>query len=1095
MYDLKEIFRAITPDNIKDTPITKDSMDIFIDIIKERSKQSIDLSSYTENKEIRRELFKTYLGDLYDVLDGIKDNQKIIDLIRRRNEIYKSAGESDDFEFISSKVLEEMINRISDEHFVAFRSFREKKGTIKGIEYIFHLIATLINAPEGIDYIIIEGENPFELAIEGTLPPEFYYFLIAPLAHPAGFTYSYAQSVIWELIDYFFPIEIQYTVKQLRTNCINTDPVTGAKVNRTYDFSDRKVIDVKVETFTWPRATKIYFGGEHLGEYLENLVYSDGNSTVELKNEDGVIQELGEFCTLVHVIEKQIIEDPDFDKMISALEFPFDVSHYNHIWDPVSGALIPSDDTIVKDYISIGEEHAQPRTPYLSWDRAPFFSSIGYDPYKWDTWNGRGYPDSGIITRISQSTDKVYSSGLGLINPNTPLIGDSHIWGKHEFTLGQSLNEFISDDIPQRVNSAEIGTTPGNDILYGKDSYLGKETILTQPGRPRLDQAYISGDAFHMTYVSKSTEISGFIVRDDLGAYIVPDVFELENSNYTGSDKVDDYSTIPFHEDSYTHLRSYGTDCDKTIRINSFIVQDDEYSFVLFNDATSENITRPENIQIAPEWSLGGGLGKASGSYLIGDEINCRVPKWDIPRLRDSFFDIGIYNKIGITRYDIKLDNHYGSRDTLIGNRTNILGEYELIGGTEYSSLVPGFWNNGFHQLSDEFEFGVFRGDKWLPDNNANKPVITNVNDNYSQSLENGNIVNVFGDNSDKLIITDEVSYKDDYEISFDTERGLHRFFTEHSDKLSTGLFFSNISEDYELSYGDTIYISDRYALSEYVIGGEGENRFFTERADKIGFGITYLSNEDYSTTFESYYLIGSENSLGVLNDYRLGLIGERDIGEDLSAFAIGFSEQSDMYCSFNTFDSDNNPVPNYIFRTKEIILGDSDYRETFNKLLLIGSEYIGENLINPDQYLDAFTEKSDIYEDSIQFSSSEDYSKYLDEVLFDENSDSADYLIQSSSEDDYSISTVDGEVIGTELIGSLEINPIAYVEEFDENSDFMATGLFTSEVNPRDIDKYEESVDKLMVIGNEIIGEVLIEPYSIDIVFDEDSDDIDFKE
>ena len=117
--------------------------------------------------------------------------KSLIDFITSRNEVYSNI---DDYEFISREVLEDMLSRISDEHFMAFRNFREKKGTIEAIGYIFHLIATLVNSPEGVDYIIIEGDNPFELGIEGTLPPEFYYYLIAPLAHPAGFTFAYAQA-------------------------------------------------------------------------------------------------------------------------------------------------------------------------------------------------------------------------------------------------------------------------------------------------------------------------------------------------------------------------------------------------------------------------------------------------------------------------------------------------------------------------------------------------------------------------------------------------------------------------------------------------------------------------------------------------------------------------------------------------------------------------------------------------------------------------------------------------------------------------------------------------------------------------------------
>ena len=962
-HDLKEIFRSITPDNIKDIPVIRDSMDIFIDILKERSKQSIDLSTYMDNREIRRELFKTYLSDLYNVLDGIKDNQKIIDLITKRNEIYQS----EDYEFISRQALEDMLDRITDEHFVAFKSFREKKGTIKGIEYIFQLIATLVNTPDGIDYVVIEGENPFELSIEGTLPPEFYYFLIAPLAHPAGFTYSYAQAVTWELIDYFFPIEIQYTVKQIIVNCITY--VNGNSVKKTIDFSDRSVIDIKKNEYTWPKTTKIFFGDEHKGEYLENLIYANGDSTVSLiKEVDGeliVLNSFGDYCTLTYAVESIIIQDPDFDKMISSLIYPYDKSYYNYKWDDENGVLIPSDDTIVEDIFDSSIIPAEEKTPYLSWDTIPFWNRVGFDPFKWSIWNGRGYPDSGVVTRIAQETDKFYGSGLGLINPEVTLIGDpeNFILGKQEYTKDQALNEFISEDIPQRFNSFETGTI-GQDILYGITEYGSEEVLLTQPGRYRLDQASISGDAFHMTYVDVGTKVNEFIIKDSVSSYIVPDCFELENSQYTGSEVLDQQEIIPFHTDTYDNLSSRGTNKDSTIRVNSFIVRDDDYSFVLMNDLTTDNITTQESVQISSEWNLGSGKGSLQNTiYVLGEELNIRVPKWEIPKLKDSYFDIGNYNKIGVDRYDIQLHNVYGTLDVGIGDRVNIIGEYELIGGSNFSNST-GFWNNAFHQLSDDFEFGVFRDGVWLPDNNANQPVLTDLSSNYSDSLVNGNIVQVFTDNSDKIIsVYEEITHADDYEISFNEELGYHRYFTENSDNLITSIFYNSVIENYEYSYGETIYINSDYEiseLSEYIIGSQGFNRIFNERSDEISFTDVSLSSTDYSKSYETYYLIGTEDTLGVLSNIQHGLIGTGKVGNPINEYIDAFTEDSDMYCSFDTFDGDGNSVPNYVFKTKTLDLQHSDYRINFNKLLLIGNEYIGENLINPVDYIDAFTEDSD---------------------------------------------------------------------------------------------------------------------------------------
>jgi predicted transcriptional regulator len=83
--NIKEIFSAITPDNIKNIPVVRDQMDIFIEILEELSKESIDIRNAFENTRIKEELIKIYLDDLYTVFKQIQFNQSIDELIEKTN--------------------------------------------------------------------------------------------------------------------------------------------------------------------------------------------------------------------------------------------------------------------------------------------------------------------------------------------------------------------------------------------------------------------------------------------------------------------------------------------------------------------------------------------------------------------------------------------------------------------------------------------------------------------------------------------------------------------------------------------------------------------------------------------------------------------------------------------------------------------------------------------------------------------------------------------------------------------------------------------------------------------------------------------------
>ena len=90
--NLLSIFKAITPDNIKDIPLISDSMEVFIELINENSPISIDISKALSEETtiaIEEELPKIYLYDYYSMIENIRNDKQLVEKFRAWNELLK----------------------------------------------------------------------------------------------------------------------------------------------------------------------------------------------------------------------------------------------------------------------------------------------------------------------------------------------------------------------------------------------------------------------------------------------------------------------------------------------------------------------------------------------------------------------------------------------------------------------------------------------------------------------------------------------------------------------------------------------------------------------------------------------------------------------------------------------------------------------------------------------------------------------------------------------------------------------------------------------------------------------------------------------
>jgi hypothetical protein len=276
--DLQSIFKSITPDNIRSIPVIQDAMDIFISTLEEVSSTSIDVKNAFDNTNIKEELVKIYLDDLYNVLQQIQFNQKIVEYIERLNKSYGT-------EYYKRELIYNITNYINDEHFLTIKSYKEKKGTTQAIKYIYDLISTFVLSQDTHYPFTLTELEPFNFKVQGSLPTVFYENIIRPLAHPLGFTYYYEQILELVLEDFYSEINFVYTTYELEVRCLKS---TGETY--TFDFlykpdgTKREVFSVDTFLEGNTRIKRVFFkdGDDKYNNstYLKQVTSSLGQTAV-----------------------------------------------------------------------------------------------------------------------------------------------------------------------------------------------------------------------------------------------------------------------------------------------------------------------------------------------------------------------------------------------------------------------------------------------------------------------------------------------------------------------------------------------------------------------------------------------------------------------------------------------------------------------------------------------------------------------------------------------------------------------------------------------------------------------------------------------
>lgn len=226
-YNLKEIFDSITPENIKNIPLMRNAMDIFINKLEEHSAIAIDIKKMWDNipeksvvggrtpdseltanakNRLREIIIDTYVVILKQVVTNAQNNKQLYAKFDRDG-------------ITDTPLSFDVVDIINNEYIVSNKLFNEKVGTETGIRYAYNF-AQYLQGREYNDDMVLTDVQPFLFNIQGSIYHEMYEEVVKPLAHPLGFCYSYEQ-VIYEFITDYYGIKTVYDFRSIEIRQID----------------------------------------------------------------------------------------------------------------------------------------------------------------------------------------------------------------------------------------------------------------------------------------------------------------------------------------------------------------------------------------------------------------------------------------------------------------------------------------------------------------------------------------------------------------------------------------------------------------------------------------------------------------------------------------------------------------------------------------------------------------------------------------------------------------------------------------------------------------------------------------------------------
>lgn len=528
--NLLSIFNAITPDNIKGIPVISESMQIFIELLEEYGKISIDIKeALSENTDdvISEELAKIYMYDYYSMIENLRSNKYVVKQFKEWNNAltpnlypeglpevggknligFFTIGEEtenpdkiivddntveynkDPLSFRLNELSKNILSNKPENYFVN-REFKQSKGLKKSINYIYDMINKSLNAEEERRALeFTETGKPFELKINGSISKNVYKESVGYIAHPLGFTYDYTYISELRFIDRF-GMKKYYKVNQLEVRCLYGNV-------EKYEKDVVLIIDEN--------------------NYLK-IVFSDGtyllqeNDTVKYMSADDFIIKYypSKYHCSIYVDYEIIYSTSLIDNLKFKVNKTFDFGFVIGI-------------NVIGEGI-IGKESDVYETSNLT------------EPSKFDITKTfqHGFIVGGIGDIIGDKLITNDSDSVGVSNYGETFIDISN----HNISDNFLLN--VSDDVNALVmKNFDFGMVVGDNLIGELDIRNDTDSAFTFNDTARADMSLISEFDFGMML---GTDIIGEnqITNDSDSAYTYDDEFSIDDS----SDEIFDISEV-----------------------------------------------------------------------------------------------------------------------------------------------------------------------------------------------------------------------------------------------------------------------------------------------------------------------------------------------------------------------------------------------------------------------------------------------------------------------------------------------------------------------------------------------------------------------
>ncbi len=275
----KEKVIGLVPENLQQKDSIMDLLELYMEDVEEAqrlSTRSVELLDFDVNDTHKDVVLDTFMNKIYNAFVDASKSENI----RARNEIL-ATGYGDVYVPPTS---DDILKAFTEEHIVASTTYRQKKGLISDILYVYDLLKTsgLHIVHPSSEYLNIVEDEPFVVSVESSISKELYDEVIKPLTIPMGWAFKFAR-ILQEIIEEEYGLIHNYQTTKVEIQCqngaITVFTPDSDDTNVKADFLSRGFSVSEYNTNVTVQLNKIqssYTIGTEVHQDVDHLIFTDG---------------------------------------------------------------------------------------------------------------------------------------------------------------------------------------------------------------------------------------------------------------------------------------------------------------------------------------------------------------------------------------------------------------------------------------------------------------------------------------------------------------------------------------------------------------------------------------------------------------------------------------------------------------------------------------------------------------------------------------------------------------------------------------------------------------------------------------------------